>query len=220
MALLLRIFFGFGFVLLFSGGFVYGVYRGLQELQKRFPAIEGKVPKALEETPPMERAQMIADRIRASIKRERDEGGELAADFESEVTAILEKRLPRILKNRERLESYVSRLDMQTIDNEPKKIQKRLSSCDDDELKAVLEKNLKLALERKDNLHHLQTLQEKTEAQIKLVLLGLQNLEDKVESLHLVEGMNDAVAGALDNVREEVDILEKEYRQMEARYDD
>ena len=220
MALLLKIFFGFTAVLLCSGGFVYGVYRGLQELQKRFPVIEGNGPKALEETPPMERAEMIANRIRASIKRDRDEGGELAADFESEVTAILEKRLPRILKNRERLEKYIGRLDVTGIDNEPKKIQKRLSSCDDDELKAVLEKNLKLALERKDNLHHLQTLQEKTEAQIKLVLLGLQNLEDKVESLHLVEGMNDAVAGALDNVREEVDILEKEYRQMEARYDD
>lgn len=220
MALLLKIFFGFGFVCFFSGAFVYGVYRGITELQKRFQALEGPSPIAIEERSPRERAEEIADRIRASIRRDRDEGGELAADFESEVTAILEQRLPRIIKNRERLEEYVGRLDVKAILSEPKKLKERLSTCTDSELKAVLEKNLKLAEEREDNLEHLRTLQEKTEAQIKLVLLGLKNLEDKVESLHLVEGTNDAVAGALDNVREEVDILEKEYREMEARYDD
>jgi hypothetical protein len=63
-------------------------------------------------------------------------------------------------------------------------------------------------------------MKEKTEAQMNLIIMGLKNVEDKVESLRLAEGKIDSVSGALENVSKEVHNLEEEYREMNIHYDE
>ena len=219
MSLLFRILFELGLLLGVTGAALYGLYAGFKNLTEQPGAIEaGDEPKQLTERPPLEKANEIAARIRDAIRRERDSGGELAADFEREVSQILEERLPRIIENRKRLDEYLSRLDKAAIRSEPEKAARQLENASDPELRAVLEKNLRLARERAENLERLEILREKTEAQIKLIILGLGDLEDKVQSLLLVDGDSRAALSALDTVREEVDLIEHEYKEMETRY--
>jgi len=205
--------------LLFAAGVMYGAYKGIRHLEKKYVLKGREEPKLLEASPEDE-AKAIAERIRAAIKRKKDSGGDLAEDFEKNVTQILTKRIPRIAENQRRLTRYLLQIDEKSITSEPEKLKKRIKECSDDELKSVLEKNLVIALERLENLHHLEILKEKTQAQINLIIMGLKNVEDKVESLRLVEGKVDSVSGALENVSIEVKTLEEEYKEMNIHYDE
>lgn len=219
MGVLLRFLFPLIGVLTVSAAFVYAVYRGISALQSHLGLDEEAKPH-LTERPPLESAREIADRIRAALRRDHGAGGEVAADFETEVTDILEKRLPRAIENRHRLTEYLAHLDQLAIERDVRDFRTRLKACDDDDLREVLRKNLALAEERSTNVRRLGTLRDKTEAQIRQVILGLQNLEDKVLSLRIADGsVPGGVAGALDDVRGEVDLLEAEYRKMEIPYD-
>jgi len=201
-------------------GVIYGVFRGIRYLEHKYVLEDGDSPLLLGEKSPEDEAKEIAERIRKAIKRKRDAGGILANDFEKDVTVILDERFPRITENHKRLSKYLKQIDSKAILAEPEKLRKRIDDCKDDELKNVLEKNLKIALERKNNLLHLEVMKEKTEAQINLIIMGLKNVEDKVESLRLAEGKVDSVSGALENVSKEVNNLEEEYRVMNIHYDE
>ena len=217
MGLLIKFLFGFVFALTLSAGFVYAIYRAITELQKRFPKDMIGDRAQISDGDQLEKAQEIAARVRRSIERNRQEGCLLADDFDREVKTILDERLPKIIENRNRLGDYLKRLDLDAIGREAKVIEDKLGKCADKELAEVLKKNLRLARERERNLLQLQNLEKKTEAQIEMVILSLKNLEDKVETLHLVEDSNDSINNALDSVRDEVDVLEAEYRKMDEK---
>ena len=220
MATLFRILIYVSGYLMIGGGILYGVFKGIRHLEKKY-VLPSEEPLKLLKAPDHEsEAKAIAERIRSAIRRKRDAGGDLAGDFERDVTVILEERFPRINENQKRLDKYLSQIDSDAIREEPKRLRKRISACKDEELKSVLEKNLTIAIERLNNLQHLEVLKEKTEAQINLIISGLKNVEDKVESLRLAEGKIDSVSGALDNVSREVHSLEREYREMNIHYDE
>jgi len=220
LEVLFRILLELSIPLFLAGGIVYGVLKGIRHLEKKYVLDEKEAPLKIAEKDPEKEAKAIAERIRKAIIRKRDAGGDLADDFEKDVSIILDERFPRITKNHKRLNQYLGQLDSKTILSEPKKLTKRINECQDEELKIVLQKNLKIAIERKDNLLHLKVLKEKTEAQIDLIIMGLKNVEDKVESLRLVEGKIDSISGALENVSKEVHSLEEEYREMNIHYDE
>jgi hypothetical protein len=206
--------------ILFACGIFYGVFRGIRYLENKYVLESGNSPLLIDEDAPEREAKLIAERIRKAIIRKRDAGGGLAQDFEKDVSIILDERFPRIRENQKRLNNYLNQIDSKAILDEPGRLSQRIRTCKDDELKDVLEKNLTLALERKDNLLHLETMKEKTEAQMNLIIMGLKNVEDKVESLRLAEGKIDSVSGALENVSKEVHNLEEEYREMNIHYDE
>jgi len=199
---------------------LYGVYRGIKALRLHFGLAEDKRP-LIDGPSPLVKAEEIANRIRNAIRHDRDEGGgELAHEFEEETHELLERRLPHIMEQSERLSEHLRRRDIVVIEGERREIERKLRSCKDEELLSVLQKNLKLALEREENVRHLFTVRERIQAQIRQIVMGLQNLEDKVLSLRMVEGKNANVAGALDDLRGEVALLEEQYRDLDLHYDD
>lgn len=220
MGALFVLMFKISIFLCFTGGAVYSVFRGIRYLENKYVLEGGNSTLLLIDDSREKEAKQIAARIRKAIKRKRDAGGGLAEDFEKDVTKILDERFPRITENNKRLNIYLNQIDSKAIIAEPEKLSQRINKCKDGELKAVLEKNLTIALERKKNLLHLETMKEKTEAQINLIIMGLKNVEDKVESLRLAEGKIDSVSGALENVSKEVHNLEEEYREMNIHYDE
>jgi hypothetical protein len=163
------------------------------------------------EPPYMVEARAVAARIGANL---RGADPALAARCLDDLDALLERRLPRILEQYQRLTDHLAKTTEEALRLEEAQLRERLRQAEDAPLRAILEENLKLVSERAVSRRKMQLLTERTEAQLKQVLLYLEALESRSVSLG-VGAPQDDVPREMVTLLEEVSVLEGMYREMD-----
>lgn len=202
-------------ILAVSGGVLYGTWRGVSALQRHFELDDGgAMPPPLPAADgPLDKARVMAERLYETLSHHPEEG--IYQDFRREIEALIGERLPTIVTHNDRLQTYLARKDLRLLEAEVVDWTHKVSSCKDADLKRTLERNLQLAKESVEGCKRMTVLQQKTQAQVHQVLLGLRNLEDKIVSLDLAGGGERELSGSLEGLLEDVNNLEEEYKQLE-----
>lgn len=163
------------------------------------------------EPPYMAEARAIAARIGSNLH-----GADpaLAARCLDDLEALLERRLPRIIEQYQRLTDHLAKTTEESLEQELVRLREQLREAEDAPLRAILEENLTLASERAESRRKMQLLTERTEAQLKQVLLYLEAVESRSLSLG-VGAPQDDVPREMVTLLEEVSVLEGMYREMD-----
>ncbi len=186
-----------------TAGAVYGAYRLVEDIRRKLGGDPRKRPPRLD---PVEKAQELKDRLEELLS---DPG--MKKEFMEEIVPLIE-RIPMLEERMRKLERRLETIDEEALRKTLGEYEEKLARTRDEGLRKTLARNVELARERLDYHARMKLLMEKTMAQIDAVLLGLEALQDKLIVLDSSEHEN--VAEPIENLREELDALEKEYREM------
>jgi len=161
---------------------------------------------------PVERAHRIAERVYRQLEAATG-SREIYGEALKQINDIIESKLPRLSETQSRLTAYLKEKPRSTLEREIEFLKKELEASNDPDVRRLVEKNIKLAVERLDTHSRIAILRERTLAQIKNVLLTLESLEDRVVSLKLAETEPDVVL-QLENTVGDVNQLEVELKKL------
>lgn len=169
--------------------------------------------RALGREPPfLKEARDLSDRIEASL---REAPPAFAERLRREIAALVEERLPAVLKRAERLRDHLRRSPGTSYEKEVLATRKKLESATDESLRKLLARNLELARHRWQTHQRMGVLLDRTEAQLDQVLLYLRSLETRVLSLSVPEVGAD-LPEEMVHLLDEVSLIEEMYREMDA----
>lgn len=164
------------------------------------------------EDDPARRALRAAQRIRALLDSSR--AGEMYGPVLGQLEDLAGTRLPRLAETRDRLAKHLGEKPLVEMEVQLATATSELAAATDAEIRALAEKNVKLAQDRVDLYKQLELVHKRTVAQIKNALMTLEALEDRVASVKLLPA-GPSVAKELESMLEDVGALESEYQKLD-----
>ncbi|MBI3893046.1 MAG: hypothetical protein HY303_16130 [Candidatus Wallbacteria bacterium] len=161
--------------------------------------------------PYLREARAIAMRIGVNLA---SASPEVSRKCMADIESLVEHRLPRILEQYERLTRHLSEASKSHLADEVTALTGKLARTKDEGLRSILEENLTLARERLMARERMELLTERTEAQLKQVLLYLEAVESKSVSLGVSEPGED-VPAEMERMLEEISTIEAMYRDLD-----
>jgi phage terminase Nu1 subunit (DNA packaging protein) len=163
------------------------------------------------EPPYLREARAIADRIAINLK---SAAPAVAEKCLADIDGLVEHRLPRILEQYDRLSNHLAASASNRVADEVASLESKLLRTKDPGLRTLLQENMELARQRLGAREKMQLLLERTEAQLKQVLLYLEAFESKSVSLGVSESGDD-VPAEMERMLEEITTIESMYRDLD-----
>jgi len=164
------------------------------------------------EDDPARKALNVATRIRGHLQSSK--AGEMYGAVLVQLGELVSTRLPRLAETRDRLEKHFHDKPVGQLVQQVRQLEMELGAAKDPEIRALSEKNLRLAQERLQLHRQLELVHDRTVAQIKNALLTLEALEDRVASVQLLPA-GQGVGNELESMLDDVGALETEYKRLQ-----
>ncbi len=159
----------------------------------------------------LRQAHIIAQRIARNLETA---DPTLAGSCMAQIHPLLEERLPHIIQDYEKLSRHLRKTPEAKLRQEVETLEGRVTKAKDEKLRSILTGSLELARRRLEERGRMAMLSERTEAQLRQVLLYLEAVESRSLSLGLASPQED-VASDVSKLLDEVSTIEQMYRDMD-----
>lgn len=184
----------------------FGAFRFVRYLERVFGITSGQPERELLET--LERARSLVGSIQEKLAAiDPDHPDALRLELEE----LVEKRLPEALDRQRRLLTHLAGSRRSDLVREERDLVKKLKSTEDQELLALLERNLQLVRDRLETLDRLELAGRKASAQVRAVMINLEAFEDRLVASEI---------GRISQADRQIEALVEDVKLLEAAYDE